>query len=190
MIQTYDDALQGTPGLETPAIKNKLALRASLTGSIFMDNVKIPKENMLPGVHGLKGPFSCLNSARYGIGWGVMGSLEDCIARAREYGLERSVPAVRPVSKPSDERLTRNVRYRKQFNRPLASFQLVQKKIADASTEATLGILGSLQLGRMKDAGTWNPEMVSMMKRNNCGKALEHSRRLLDVLGGNACSDE
>ncbi|KAH8083593.1 acyl-CoA dehydrogenase NM domain-like protein [Filobasidium floriforme] len=157
----------GTPGLETPAIKNKLALRASLTGSIFMDSVKIPKENMLPGVHGLKGPFSCLNSARYGISWGVMGSLEDCIARAREYGLERQ-----------------------QFKRPLASFQLVQAKLANATTEATLGVLGALQLGRLKDAGTWNPEMVSMMKRNNCGKALEHSRRLLDVLGGNACSDE
>lgn len=132
-----------------------------------MDSVKIPKENLLPGATGLKGPFSCLNNARYGISWGVMGALEDSIARARDYALERN-----------------------QFARPLASFQLVQKKLADASTASTLGLLGSLQLGRLKDAGTWNPEMVSMMKRNNCGEALKHSRILLDILGGNACSDE
>jgi len=153
-----------------------------------MDNVKIPKDNMLPNVHGLKGPFSCLNSARYGISWGVMGALEDSIARAREYGLERFVRV--PQDFHAIFLIVRLLRYRKQFKKPLASFQLVQKKIADASTEATLGVLGSLQLGRLKDAGQWNPEMVSMMKRNNCGKALEHTRRLLDVLGGNACSDE
>jgi len=158
---------KGMNGLTAPPIKNKVALRASITGSIFMDTVKIPKESLLPGVVGLKGPFSCLNNARYGISWGVIGALEDCIARAREYALERS-----------------------QFKKPLASYQLVQKKLADASTEATLGLLGSLQLGRLKDRGEWHPDMVSMMKRNNCGKALEHSRVLLDILGGNACSDE
>ncbi|KAK4684974.1 glutaryl-CoA dehydrogenase, partial [Tremellales sp. Uapishka_1] len=156
-----------TPGLTAPPIKNKLALRASITGSIFMDNVEIPAENLLPKSGGLGSPFSCLNNARYGISWGVMGALEDCIARSRDYALERN-----------------------QFNRPLASFQLVQKKLVDASTSATLGLLGSLQLGRLKDKGTWSPDMVSMMKRNNCGMALQHSRVLLDILGGNACSDE
>ncbi len=158
---------QDMNGLTAPAIKNKLALRASITGSIFMDTVKIPKENMFSHGVGLKAPFSCLNNARYGISWGVMGALEDCIARAREYTMER-----------------------KQFTKPLASYQLVQKKLADASTEATLGLLGSLQLGRLKDSGQWHPDMVSMLKRNNCGKALEYSRVLMDVLGGNACSDE
>ncbi|WWC95801.1 hypothetical protein V866_002667 [Kwoniella sp. B9012] len=156
-----------TPGLTAPAIKNKLALRASITGSIFMDNVKIPSDAILPKSSGLGSPFSCLNNARYGISWGVMGALEDCIARSREYALERN-----------------------QFNRPLASFQLIQKKLADASTASTLGLLGSLQLGRLKDKGLWAPDMVSMMKRNNCGEALKHSRVLLDILGGNACSDE
>ncbi|KAK8849655.1 hypothetical protein IAR55_004990 [Kwoniella newhampshirensis] len=158
---------KGTSGLTAPAIKNKLALRASITGSIFLEDVKLPSDALLPKSGGLGSPFSCLNNARYGISWGVMGALEDCIARARDYALER-----------------------KQFNRPLASFQLVQKKLADASSAATLGLLGSLQLGRLKDKGTWVPDMVSMMKRNNCGAALEHSRVLLDVLGGNACSDE
>ncbi|WVR08089.1 hypothetical protein IAU60_005135 [Kwoniella sp. DSM 27419] len=158
---------KGTPGLSAPAIKNKLALRASITGSVFMEDVKLPHDAILEKSSGLGSPFSCLNNARYGISWGVMGALEDSIARAREYALER-----------------------KQFNRPLASFQLVQKKLADASSAATLGLLGSLQLGRLKDKGTWAPDMVSMMKRNNCGEALKHSRVLLDVLGGNACSDE
>ncbi|ORY34747.1 acyl-CoA dehydrogenase/oxidase [Naematelia encephala] len=158
---------KGAKGLSSPAIKNKLALRASTTGSIFLEDVHIPVEYKLPKASGLGAPFSCLNNARYGISWGVMGALEDCIARAREYALERN-----------------------QFDRPLASFQLVQKKLADASTAATLGLLGSLQLGRLKDQGTWAPDMVSMMKRNNAGTALEHSRVLLDVLGGNACSDE
>ncbi|KAL7425121.1 hypothetical protein Q5752_000809 [Cryptotrichosporon argae] len=154
-------------GLAAPAIKNKLALRASITGSVFMDNVQVDDDALLPTSGGLSSPFSCLNNARYGISWGVLGALEDCISRAREYALER-----------------------KQFDRPLASFQLVQKKLADASTATTLGLLGSLQLGRLKDQGQWSPDMVSMMKRNNCGTALEHARVLLDILGGNACSDE
>lgn len=158
---------KGMKGLDAPAIKNKLALRASITGSIFMDSVQVPEANLLPGGQGLGLPFSCLNSARYGISWGVIGALEDCIARAREYAMERN-----------------------QFKKPLASYQLVQKKLADASTEATLGLLGSIQLGRLKDQGKWAPDMVSMMKRNNCGKSLLHARTLLDVLGGNACSDE
>ncbi|KAJ9117167.1 hypothetical protein QFC20_000310 [Naganishia adeliensis] len=158
---------KGMNGLTAPPIKHKLALRASITGSIFMDTVKIPKENMLPKGQGLGLPFSCLNSARFGIAWGVMGALEDCIDRARDYALER-----------------------KQFSKPLASYQLVQKKLADASTESTLGLLAVLQLGRLKDQGLWHPDMVSMMKRNNCGKALMHARVLLDILGGNACSDE
>jgi len=158
---------KGMEGLSAPAIKNKLMLRASITGSIFMENVHVPATALLPKVDGLKGPFSCLNSARYGISWGVMGALEDCISRAREYALERH-----------------------QFNKPLAAFQLVQKKLADAHTEATLGLLASLQVGRLKDAGTWSPEMVSLVKRNNCGKALEGSRKLMEIFGGNSVSDE
>nr|ODN91639.1 glutaryl-CoA dehydrogenase [Cryptococcus depauperatus CBS 7855] len=154
---------KGISGLSAPAIKNKMSLRASITGSIFMEDVKLERDALLPKSSGLGSPFSCLNNARYGISWGVMGALEDCITRARNYALERH-----------------------QFNRPLASFQLIQKKLADASTAATLGLLGSLQLGRLKDKGTWSPEMVSMMKRNNCGQALQHSRTLLDILGGNA----
>jgi len=156
-----------TPGLSAPAIKNKLALRASITGSIFMDSVKVGKDAVLPGAQGLGGPFGCLNNARYGISWGVMGALEDCVHRAREYGMERQ-----------------------QFKRPLASFQFVQKKLVDAQTEIMLGLFASLQVGRLKDAGQWAPEMVSMVKRNNCGKALEHARVVLDILGGNACADE
>ncbi|KAJ3485288.1 hypothetical protein NLI96_g5056 [Meripilus lineatus] len=132
-----------------------------------MDNVKLSHDAVLPGAKGLGGPFGCLNSARYGISWGAMGALEDCITRARNYALERH-----------------------QFGRPLASFQLVQKKLADAHTEATLGLHATLQVGRLKDSGKVAPEMISMVKRNNCGKALEHSRRLLDILGGNACADE
>jgi glutaryl-CoA dehydrogenase len=172
-------------GLSAPPIKNKLALRVSVTGSVFMDSVQVSHDALLPKSKGLGSAFSCLNSARYaifflrfldlmfnprcrfGISWGVMGALEDCITRAREYALERH-----------------------QFNRPLASFQLVQKKIVDAHTEATLGLHASLQVGRLKDAHKLAPEMVSMVKRNNCGKALEHARRVLDVLGGNACADE
>ncbi|ORX37729.1 acyl-CoA dehydrogenase/oxidase [Kockovaella imperatae] len=160
-------AEKGTPGLSAPAIKNKLALRASITGSVFMEDVKLPADALLPKSGGLGSPFSCLNNARYGISWGVMGALEDCIARSRDYALER-----------------------KQFGKPIASFQLVQKKLADALTATTVGLLGSLQLGRLKDSGKWAPDMVSMMKRNNTSMALQHSRILLDILGGNACADE
>ncbi|KAH8075995.1 acyl-CoA dehydrogenase NM domain-like protein [Cristinia sonorae] len=158
---------KGTKGLSAPAIKNKLALRCSITGSIFMDNVRVGLDSLLPNVSGLKGPFGCLNSARFGISWGAMGALEDCISRTREYALER-----------------------RQFGRPLASFQLVQKKLADAHTEVALGLQASFQVGRLKDQGKAAPEMISIVKRNNSGKALEHSRRVLDILGGNACSDE
>jgi len=132
-----------------------------------MDSVKAPHSALLPHGKGLGAPFSCLNSARYGISWGVMGSLEDCLQRAREYALERH-----------------------QFSRPLASFQLVQKKLADAHTEIALGLQASLQVGRLKDQGMAPPEMISLVKRNNCGKALQHARILLDILGGNATSDE
>ncbi|KAF9777863.1 acyl-CoA dehydrogenase domain-containing protein [Thelephora terrestris] len=158
---------KGMDGLTAPHIKNKLALRASSTGSIFMDAVKVPQSALLPHGEGLRLPFSCLNSARYGISWGVMGSLEDCLQRAREYALERH-----------------------QFSRPLASFQLVQKKLADAHTEIALGLQASLQVGRLKDQGLAASEMISLVKRNNCGKALQHARILLDILGGNAASDE
>jgi glutaryl-CoA dehydrogenase len=160
---------RGAKGLETPKIANKTALRASVTGSIFLDNVKVKQEeSLLPRARpGLGAPFECLNSARFGIGWGAIGALEGCIAEARQYALDR-----------------------KQFKRPLAGFQLVQKKIVDASTEASLGLLAALQLGRMKDQGEWSPEMVSMVKRNNCGKALQHSRILMEIFGGNAASDE
>jgi len=154
-------------GLTAPQIKNKLALRSSATGSIFMDSVKAPYSALLPHGKGLGAPFSCLNSARYGISWGVMGSLEDCLKLAREYALERH-----------------------QFSRPLASFQLVQKKLTDAHTEIALGLQASLQVGRLKDQGLAAPEMISLVKRNNCGKALQHARILLDILGGNAASDE
>lgn len=155
------------PGLEAPAIKNKLSLRASITGSVFMDSVKVDASALLPHGAGLSAPFSCLNNARYGISWGVMGALEDCLNRTRDYALERH-----------------------QFKRPLASFQLVQKKLADVHTDVGLGLLASLQVGRLKDKGEWAPEMVSMIKRNNCGKALAGARSLLDVFGGNGCSDE
>lgn len=158
---------KGVKGLSAPPIKNKLALRVSLTGSIFMDNVKVGHDSLLLGGEGLKAPFSCLNNARYGISWGVMGALEDCTSRAREYALER-----------------------KQFGRPLASFQLVQKKFVDAQSASAFGLLASLQVGRLKDNGKLAPEMISTVKRNNCGMALEHARRVLDVLGGNACADE
>ncbi|KAH8112982.1 acyl-CoA dehydrogenase domain-containing protein [Phellopilus nigrolimitatus] len=158
---------KGTAGLTAPPIKNKLALRVSLTGSIFLDGVKAPHDALLPGGEGLKAPFSCLNNARYGISWGVLGALEDCLARARDYALER-----------------------KQFGRPLASFQLVQKKLVDAQSAIALGLLASLQVGRLKDADALAPEMISIVKRNNCGEALKHARTVLDVLGGNACADE
>ncbi|KAF8891800.1 glutaryl-CoA dehydrogenase [Infundibulicybe gibba] len=158
---------KGTKGLSAPAIKNKIALRVSLTGSVFMDSVHVSHDSLLPKTKGLGSPFSCLNSARYGISWGVMGALEDCISRTRAYALERH-----------------------QFKRPLASFQLVQKKLVDAQTEASLGLLASIQVGRLKDQGKLASEMISMIKRNNCGKALQQARTILDILGGNACADE
>lgn len=153
--------------MTAPPIKNKIALRVSLTGSVFMDSVRVSHDALLPKSQGLGSPFSCLNSARYGISWGVMGALEDCIDRALAYALERH-----------------------QFKRPIASFQLIQKKLADAQTEAALGLLASLQVGRLKDANKLSPNMVSMVKRNNCGKALQHARAVLDIFGGNACADE
>jgi len=154
-------------GLSAPKIEGKFSLRASHTGMIFMDDVVVPEENMLPAVHGLKGPFSCLNNARYGISWGAMGAAEDCLDKARTYTLDR-----------------------KQFGRPLANNQLIQKKMADALTEISLGLQGSLQLGRLKDEGKLAPEMISILKRNNCGKALDIARACRDMLGGNGIADE
>ncbi|KUL84084.1 hypothetical protein ZTR_07458 [Talaromyces verruculosus] len=157
------------PGtLETPAIKNKTALRASITGMIQMDNCPVPVENMLPDAEGLSGPFTCLNSARLGIAFGVTGALEDSISRAREYALDR-----------------------KQFKgNPLAKYQLVQKKLADASTDAAFGTLAAIQVARLKDAGKSTPEMISMIKRQNCDRALANARTLQEIFGGNATSDE
>ena len=157
------------PGtLETPKLGDKNGLRASITGMIQMDDAPVPEENMFPEVEGLKGPFSCLNSARYGIAWGTIGALEDCIARARDYALER-----------------------KQFKgNPIAKYQLVQKKLADATTDAAFGIAAALQVGRLKDEGKVAPEMISMIKRQNCDRALVNARSLQEVFGGNAVSDE
>ncbi|EAQ83202.1 hypothetical protein CHGG_09606 [Chaetomium globosum CBS 148.51] len=154
--------------VETPAIKNKTGLRASITGMIHLEDCPIPKENMFPEVEGLKGPFTCLNSARYGIALGVMGALEDCIDRARTYALER-----------------------KQFKgNLLAKYQLIQKKLADAATDAAYGTLAAIQVGRLKDQGKATPEMISMIKRQNCDRALHNSRVLQEIFGGNAVSDE
>lgn len=159
---------QCAPGtLETPAIKNKIGLWASVTGMIQLDDCVIPAANMLPHVTGLKGPFSCLNSARYGIAWGTIGALEECIELTRTYALDR-----------------------KQFNQPLAKFQLVQKKLADASTDAAFGLQAALKVGRLKDEGKLAPEMVSMIKRQNSDRALVNARVLQEVFGGNAVSDE
>ncbi len=154
-------------GLTAPAIHGKFGLRASITGEIVMDNVFCPEENAFPDVRGLKGPFTCLNSARYGIAWGALGAAEDCFHRARQYVLDRQ-----------------------QFGRPLAANQLIQKKLADMLTDITLALQGCLQLGRMKDAGTAAVEITSIMKRNSCGKALEIARIARDMLGGNGISDE
>lgn len=154
-------------GLATPAIKNKAALRASITGMIQMDDVEVPEENMFPTVKGLKGPFTCLNSARYGISWGAVGALEEALSLARQYALDR-----------------------KQFGKPLASFQLVQKKLAEAMTDAAYGALASLQVGRLKDAHEVTPEMISIVKRQNVEQALYHSRKLMEIFGGNGASDE
>ena len=158
---------KGAKGLSAPAIHSKVGLRASITGEIVMDNVFCPEENAFPEVRGLKGPFTCLNSARYGIAWGALGAAEDCFHKARQYTMDR-----------------------KQFGKPLAANQLVQKKLADMQTEITLGLQGCLQLGRMKDAGTAAVEITSMMKRNSCGKSLDIARVARDMLGGNGISDE
>ena len=158
---------KGAKGLSAPAIHGKMGLRASITGEIVMDSVFVPEENLLPGVEGLKGPFTCLNAARYGIAWGALGAAEDCWHRARQYVLER-----------------------KQFGRPLAANQLIQKKLADMQTEICLGLQGCLRFGRMKDEGTDTPEITSIMKRNSSGKALEIARMARDMLGGNGISDE
>jgi glutaryl-CoA dehydrogenase len=158
---------KGWKGLSAPTIHGKVGLRTSITGEIVMDKVFVPAENELPGVEGLKGPFTCLNSARYGISWGAMGAAEFCWQAARQYTLDR-----------------------KQFGRPLAANQLIQKKLADMQTEIALGLQGALRLGRMKDEGIAAPEITSLMKRNNCGKALDIARVARDMHGGNGISDE
>ncbi|MDA0977688.1 MAG: acyl-CoA dehydrogenase [Proteobacteria bacterium] len=158
---------RGTPGFETPKIEGKLSLRASITGEIVLSDCEIPAENLLPNVRGLSGPFGCLNKARYGIAWGAMGAAEFCWHAARSYTLER-----------------------KQFGRPLAANQLIQKKLADMQTEITLGLQGALRIGRMMDADDCPVENISMMKRNNCGKALDIARMARDMHGGNGISDE
>ncbi len=158
---------KGTAGLSAPAIHGKFGLRASITGEIVMDNVFCPEEHAFPDIRGLKGPFTCLNSARYGIAWGALGAAESCWHIARQYVLDR-----------------------KQFGRPLAANQLIQKKLADMQTEITLGLQGCLRLGRMKDEGIDAPAITSMMKRNSCGKSLDIARVARDMLGGNGISDE
>ena len=158
---------RGMKGLTTPKIEGKFSLRASITGEIAMDNVFVPAENILPNVSGLRGPFSCLNSARYGIAWGAMGAAEFCWMQARQYTLDR-----------------------KQFNRPLAANQLIQKKLADMQTEIALGLQACLRVGRLRDEHRAQPEMISLIKRNNCGKALDIARVARDMHGGNGISDE
>jgi len=158
---------RGMKGLSTTAIEGKFSLRSSITGSIAMDEVFVPEENVLPGAKGLKGPFGCLNRARFGIAWGCMGAAEFCWHAARLYTLDRS-----------------------QFGRPLAANQLIQKKLADMQTEISLGLQGALRLGRMIDSGQGAPELISLMKRNNCGKALDVARMARDMHGGNGISDE
>ncbi|SBT09494.1 glutaryl-CoA dehydrogenase [Candidatus Accumulibacter aalborgensis] len=155
------------PGLFTPTIHGKVGLRTSITGEIVMDEVFVPEENAFPDIRGLKGPFTCLDSARYGIAWGALGAAEFCWHTARQYTLDR-----------------------KQFGRPLAANQLIQKKLVDMQAEITLALQGCLRLGRMKDEGTASPEITSMMKRNSCGKALAIARTARDMLGGNGVSDE
>jgi glutaryl-CoA dehydrogenase len=171
--KTEDDAIRGFilekgwKGMTAPPLHGKVGLRASITGQIVMDDVFVPKENLLPGVSGLKGPFTCLDSARYGISWGALGAAESCWHIARDYVLGR-----------------------KQFGRPLAANQLIQKKLADMQTEITLGLQACLRLGRMRDDGTAAVEITSMLKRNSCGKALDVARAARDMLGGNGISDE
>lgn len=158
---------KGMKGLSAPKIGGKLSLRASITGEIVMDGVDVPDDALLPNVEGLKGPFGCLNRARYGIAWGVMGAAEFCWHAARQYGLDR-----------------------KQFNKPLAQTQLFQKKLADMQTEITLGLHAALRVGRLLDHAAAAPEMISMIKRNNCGKALDIARHARDMHGGNGISEE
>jgi glutaryl-CoA dehydrogenase len=158
---------KGWEGLSAPKIEGKFSLRASITGEIVMDNVFVPEENMLPNVSGLKGPFGCLNKARYGIAWGALGSAEFCWHAARQYTLDRI-----------------------QFDRPLAATQLVQKKLADMQTEITVGLFACLQAGRLMDEGQLPPEAISLIKRNSCGKALDIARIARDMHGGNGISDE
>jgi len=158
---------KGMKGLTAPKIEGKFSLRASVTGEIVMDEVFVPEENLLPNVSGLKGPFSCLNNARYGIAWGALGAAEACWHAARSYTMER-----------------------KQFGRPLAANQLIQKKLVDMQTEITLGLHACLRLGRLKDEDRAAPEMISLLKRNNCGKALDIARVARDMHGGNGVSDE
>jgi glutaryl-CoA dehydrogenase len=158
---------RGMKGFSTPKIEGKVSLRASVTGEIVLDDVFVPAENMLPNAKGLSGPFGCLNRARYGIAWGAMGAAEDCWHRARQYTLDR-----------------------KQFGKPLAATQLVQKKLADMQTEITLGLHGALRLGRLMEAHNFAPQAISLMKRNNCGKALDIARLARDMHGGNGISAE
>ena len=158
---------KGMKGLSAPKIEGKFSLRTSVTGEVVLDEVFVPEENLLPGVEGLKGPFTCLNSARYGIAWGALGAAEFCWHAARQYTLDRT-----------------------QFGRPLAANQLIQKKLADMQTEITLGLQGCLRLGRLKDEGKAAPEITSIMKRNSCGKALEIARMARDMHGGNGIVDE
>ncbi|WP_075607243.1 acyl-CoA dehydrogenase [Alteromonas pelagimontana] len=158
---------KGMAGLSAPPIDGKLSLKASITGEIVMDGVIVPETNMFPQIRGLKGPFSCLNMARYGISWGAMGAAEFCWHAARQYGLDR-----------------------KQFGRPLAQTQLFQTKLANMQTEIALGLQGSLRVGRLIDAGKLDPMMISLVKRNNCGKALDIARMSRDMHGGNGISDE
>ncbi|MFJ1293883.1 acyl-CoA dehydrogenase [Paracoccus yeei] len=158
---------KGMPGLSAPRIEGKLSLRASVTGGIVMEDVEVGEDALLPGVEGMGGPFGCLNRARYGISWGAMGAAEDCWFRARQYGLDRQ-----------------------QFGRPLAATQLFQKKLADMQTEIALGLQASLRVGRLLDEGRFAPEMISIVKRNNCGKALEIARMARDMHGGNGISIE
>jgi len=158
---------RGTKGFSTPKIEGKLSLRASITGEIVLDEAFVPEENLLPNVSGLAGPFGCLNKARFGIAWGTMGAAEFCWHAARQYTLDR-----------------------KQFGRPLAATQLVQLKLANMQTEITLGLQAALQVGRLMDSGNWAPEMISLIKRNNCGKALDVARQSRDMHGGNGIADE
>lgn len=158
---------KGMSGLSAPKIEGKFSLRASITGEIVMDNVFVPSENMLPNAKGLSGPFGCLNKARYGISWGALGAAEFCWHAARQYTLDRE-----------------------QFGKPLASTQLIQKKLADMQTEITTGLFACLQVGRLMDAGTLAPEAISLVKRNSCGKALDIARTARDMHGGNGISDE